>query len=592
MEAYLDAVSARADSPSQSWARALTYIAPLRTQPWASLPRLIDALAAEHGGRVALASEATAFTYCELAQRKSQIARWAMSRGLGAAKTVGLLLEGGPDYVAAWLGLSETGATVALLNTSLPGASLAQAITASDAQHIIVDQANEAALHAVLTELPWPVAISVHGGSSSRLGFPDLDCQAFNAAPLSDAERKPVPASATALLVFTSGTTGLPKAARISHYRVLEWSYWFAGMMNTGPADCLYDCLPPYHSTGGVAAIGGVLVRGGSVFLRPRFSARRFWDDVTDHRCTLFLYIGELCRYLVSQPAHPNETMHQLRLCCGNGLREDVWYQFQERFHIPRILEFYASTEGNVSLYNCDGKAGAIGRIPTFLRHRFSVALVACDPATSAIERNEDGSCRRCQTGEPGEALGLIATSGHAEPGAFEGYTDTSATERKILRDVFTPGDAWFRTGDLMRQDASGYFYFIDRLGDTFRWKGENVSTTQVADSLSRYAGVMEAVVYGVTVPGEEGRAGMAAMTIAPDFDIDRLADFLALQLPHYAWPQFVRICDSLATTATFKPVKTRLMQEGFDTNRITDPLYRLDQPGRRYRRYAVAFLA
>src|SRR5581483_7350034 len=244
--------------------------------------------------------------------------------------------------------------------------------------------------------------------------------------------------------------------------RVMQWSHWFAGLMDTRPADRMYDCLPLYHSVGGIVATGAVLVRGGTVVLREKFSASEFWQDLAQERCTLFQYIGELCRYLLAQPPDPNETQHALRLCCGNGLRPEVWERFQQRFQIPRILEYYAATEGSFSLYNCEGKPGAVGRIPPFLSHRMPVALVKFDDASGAPLRNDTGLCIRCAVNEVGEAIGQISG---AHGGRFEGYADTESSEKKVLRNVFTPGDAWYRTGDLMRKDAQGYFYFVDRVG-------------------------------------------------------------------------------------------------------------------------------
>jgi fatty-acyl-CoA synthase len=304
----------------------------------------------------------------------------------------------------------------------------------------------------------------------------------------------------------------------------------------------------------------------------------RFWQDVAQQACTLFLYIGELCRYLVTAPVQAVETQHCLRLCFGNGLRGDIWETFQARFQIPHILEFYASTEGNVALYNCEGRPGAIGRVPSFLAHRFAVALIACDSDSGEPLRGQDGRCIRCEAGEVGEAIGRIVAADDAGPRLFEGYTDAIATDKKVLRDVFVPGDAWFRTGDLMRRDKAGFYYFVDRIGDTFRWKGENVSTTQVAEAICRCPGVTEAVVYGVAVPGAEGRAGMAALTIDGDFALDRLRATLARHLPSYARPLFLRICASLETTGTFKPVKGALTRDGFAPGATRDELY-VDDP-------------
>jgi fatty-acyl-CoA synthase len=336
----------------------------------------------------------------------------------------------------------------------------------------------------------------------------------------------------------------------------------------------MYNCLPLYHSVGGVVAVGALLVAGGSVVIRPKFSATEFWRDIREQRCTLFQYIGELCRYLVNSPPQENESDHSLRIACGNGLRPEVWKTFQTRFKIPRILEYYASTEGNFSLYNCEGQPGAIGRIPSFLAHRLPVALLRFDLETGEPIRNADGFCERCAADEIGEAVGLIPTDGGGRAGRFEGYADAAATERKVLRSVFKQGDAWYRTGDLMRRDAAGFYYFVDRVGETYRWKGENVSTAEVLGVLGGAPGVEEGVVYGVSLPNADGRAGMAALVVGRDFDLDAFRAHAARHLPVYARPVFIRLLPALETTGTFKPRKQELIRDGFDPARVSDPLY------------------
>jgi fatty-acyl-CoA synthase len=397
--------------------------------------------------------------------------------------------------------------------------------------------------------------------------------------PLGPAERPSLTLDDRALYIYTSGTTGLPKAANVSHFRVMQWSQWFAGLMDVSPDDRMYDCLPMYHSVGGVVATGAVLVGGGSVVIRERFSARRFWEDVVRWDCTLFQYIGELCRYLLHAEHTEREIDHRLRMACGNGLRPDVWEEFQRRFRIPQILEFYAATEGNVSLFNVEGKPGAIGRIPAFLAHRSPTALVTLDAAGEPL-RDAHGRCVRCTPGEAGEAIGRIREEG---TGRFEGYTSAAASEQKILRDVFHPGDAWFRTGDLMRQDEDGYFSFVDRIGDTFRWKGENVATSEVAEALCAFPGVEDATVYGVAVPGADGRAGMAALVARTPLDLAALRAHLGERLPDYARPRFLRLRAALDVTGTFKHARQDLMREGYDPGAIDDPLYVDDRERRAF---------
>ena len=339
-----------------------------------------------------------------------------------------------------------------------------------------------------------------------------------NGDPLDERERPPVTLADRALRIFTSGTTGLSKAAEVSHRKVTLWTHWFAGLGGMTAEDRLYNCLPVHHSVGGVVAVGAPLVFGGSVAIAERFSAHGFWHDIARWNCTAFQYIGELCRYLVAAPPRPEERPNRLRLAIGNGLSPDVWRSLLDRLGPVRILEFYASTEGNVWLYNVEGKIGSIGRAPPYLALRDPLALARFDRESQMPARAPDGLCERCAVGEIGEALGRIDDN----PGArFEGYSELAETAKKILRDVFQLGDAWMRTGDLMRRDAHGFYTFIDRVGDTFRWKGENVATLEVSSAIQACPGVKKAMVYGVAVPGAEGRAGMALMTIDEQFDFD-----------------------------------------------------------------------
>ena len=533
----------------QAWIRALAETKRMETDPGLTLAALLDGLADIHGDKPVLLSEGEAFTYRHLAARVNRIARWAMAEGFETGDAVALLMPNRPDYVAIWLGLTRAGCAVALINTNLVGDALLHSIDAAKARRVIVDPS-------LADRLP----------DDRRIDWPRFNeaVARFDGAPIAASERAFPAQKDLALFIYTSGTTGLPKAARVTHGRIIEWSLWFAGMMDARESDRLYDCLPLYHSTGGVVAIGAMLVKGGSVLIRARFSATRFWDDVVDGGCTVFQYIGELCRYLAAAPAHPRERAHKLRLACGNGLQGAVWEKFAARFAVPRILEFYAATEGSVSLYNCEGKAGAIGRVPAFLAQRFPVALIRCDQETGEPLRDAAGRCVPCGADEAGEALGKVVAYTQAPARQFDGYTDDKASARKLIRDVFAPGDCWFRTGDLMKKDAAGYFYFVDRLGDTFRWKGENVSTGEVAAMLRAFPGVADAAVYGVTLPGHEGRAGMAALTLENGLDLAALWAFLDGRLPAYAQPLFLRVGGALDLTGTFKLAKGRLMKEGY----------------------------
>jgi fatty-acyl-CoA synthase len=562
------------DTALRDWLRALEATAPIAGSPQRTLPCVIEGLAAELGETEALISACGTLTYRALSERANRYARWALDQNLGKGETVCLIMPNRPDYLAIWLGITSVGGVVSLINTQLRGPSLAHCIDIVEPRHVIV--AAELIEPFALAALSTQPKIWTDGGRA----FPRIDhaVERFSPRPLTDAERRATTIADRALTIYTSGTTGLPKAANISHRRLMQWSFWFAGLMHTQADDRMYNCLPMYHSIGGVVAIGAVLVRGGSVVIREKFSAREFWDDIVNWDCTLFQYIGELCRYLVRAPNNPRERTHRLRLCCGNGLRADVWDKFQSRFEIPKILEFYAATEGNVSLYNAEGKVGAVGRVPPFLTHRFPLALVKFDAEASKPMRDGNGRAIRCTTDEIGEAIGRIRTGAAQSGGEFEGYTNADETERKILRNVFEDGDAWFRTGDLMRMDGAGFYYFVDRIGDTFRWKGENVAASEVAAALTAFPGITEASVYGVAVPGTEGAAGMATLVADSALNFVELRHHLAGRLPAYARPLFLRIKDRIDVTATFKHKKNELAREGFDLAAVSDPVY-FDDP-------------
>ena len=559
-------------SPLKAWVRALERTAAIERDRSLTLPVLIGRLAERFGEQPALSSTDAALSYRGLAAACHRYGRWGLARSLGRNDTVCLVMANCPDYLAIWLGLSGIGATVALINTNLRRELLAHSINLVAPRHVIAGASLSEAVREIRPLLDAGVECWVNGEAGGDLPRLDEAVAGLPGEALRDSEVQAPSLEDRALCIYTSGTTGLPKAANVSHFRVMQWSHWFAGLIDVQPEDRMYDCLPMYHSVGGVVATGATLVGGGTVVLRERFSASGFWKDVVAERCTLFQYIGELCRYLLTGAPQAEESHHTLRLACGNGLRAEVWSDFQRRFRIPQILEYYAATEGNFSLYNCEGRPGAIGRIPPFLAHRAPVALVKYDVEAEAPARDAAGRCVRCAPHEAGEALGEIVSANGAT--RFEGYTDSAASATKILRNVFAAGDAWYRTGDLMRQDEQGFFYFVDRVGETYRWKGENVSTTEVAAVIAACPGVADAAVYGVCVPSSEGRAGMAAVVVAPDFDLNELRRALVARLPDYARPLFIRVVTAIELTGTFKLRKHELALEGYDLTRVRDALY------------------
>jgi len=554
--------------------RTLRMTTPIAKNPNRVFPMVVDELAAQHGDAPALLSDRERFTYRELAARSNRYARWALAQGIVKGDTVCLMMPNRPEFLALWLGVTRIGGVVALLNTNLTGLALAHCINVVTPKHLIVAAEMLGAQQTAQPHLTVDAKLWLHGEAAANLPRIDREVDAFPGDTLKETERRALTIEDRALFIYTSGTTGLPKAANMNHYRVMLAAYAFAGVMDTRASDCMYDCLPMYHTAGGLLATGAVLVKGGSVVIREKFSAREFWDDVVRWDCSLVQYIGEFCRYLVNSPPHPKERLHKLRLACGNGLRPDVWPEFKQRFHIPQIIEFYAATEGNVTMFNFEGKEGAVGRIPWFLAHRFPTKVVRFDVELQQPVRNQQGFCIECDPGEPGEVIGRILKDSSKPGQRFEGYATQSETEKKILRDVFAKGDVWFRTGDLMRKDAHGYFYFVDRIGDTFRWKGENVSTTEVEEAIGAFEGALEANVYGVTVPGRDGRAGMAAIVAEPGFNLAAFHEHLAGRLPEYARPVFLRLRNTIEVTTTFKTKKIDLVKQGFDPGAIGDPIY------------------
>ncbi len=561
-------------SPGKAWLRALELTAPIARNRDRILSTVIAERAVQLGDTPALLSDRECMTYGQLSQRINQYARWALDHGVAKGEVVGLLMTNRPEYLAIWLGISSVGGIVSLLNVNLTGSSLAHCVNVVSPTHLIVASEFAGQLASALPELSLAPAIWIHGNEPSSWPRLDLEIEAKPGGPLSEDEKRPPTIEDTALYIYTSGTTGLPKAANVSHARIMQWSHWFAGMMGAQATDRMYNSLPMYHSVGGVQVPGAILVAGGTVILRERFSASQFWNDIVRWDCTMFQYIGELCRYLLHAPLSANETTHRIRMACGNGLAPEVWDAFKNRFSIPQIFEFYASTEGGVSLFNVQGKRGAIGHIPGYLTHRFSPALVVFDVEKGEPVRDPQGFCVRCAPNEAGEAIGKVSGDPSNIGSRFEGYTNTEASERKILRNVFEPGDVWIRTGDLMRKDEQGYFYFVDRIGDTFRWKGENVATCEVAEAICAFPGVKHANVYGVAVPATEGRAGMVTLASEDELDLAEFRQHLMDRLPPYARPLFLRIRKNMDLTGTFKYSKTGLVRQGFNPAASDDAVY------------------
>jgi fatty-acyl-CoA synthase len=539
--------------------------------------------------RPAMTFEGRTVTYAELDGMANRYAHWAKGQGLTRGQTVALFMPNRLEYFAVWYGLTKVGVATALINNQLTGAALAHCLNISQALHCIVDPETSPCFEDVKGQLDRHMQQWVLGpvhGEQRDLVKALKSCSQLR--PDRVTARDGLTAKDTALYIFTSGTTGMPKAARITHMRAQLYMRGFAGSTGAKETDRIYVTLPLYHATGGLCALGAGLLNGGSIVLRKKFSATHFWPEIVAENCTMFVYIGELCRYLANQPEHELERAHKIRLIFGNGLRPDVWDDMLDRFKVGEVLEFYGATEGNVSLFNFDGRRGAIGRVPGYLRGKFNIRVVKFDVETETPVRGPDGCCIECAPGEVGECIGHIGGDARSN---YVGYADKAATEKKVLHDVFQKGDAWFRTGDLMRVDTDGYIYFVDRIGDTFRWKGENVATSEVAERLAAVEHVLEVNVYGVPVGDLDGKAGMAALVADPEFDLAAFAKYVDEHLPSYARPVFLRLQQAIETTGTFKYRKVDLVGDGFDPTRTKDPLYFRD-PNKGYVKITKAVFA
>ena len=577
----------KAESPMgllESFKREYIYISCIARTLWRmrhvkpDSPRILSDIVEQHAARtpagIAIFYQDSIVTYRELDEGANRYAHWAVGQGVKKGDAVALFMENRPEYLMAWIGLHKIGAVAALINTNLKGPPLTHSLSISGARLAIVGAELTNEFADATAQIPSAPAAWATGGAIE--GAHDLDVALREASPtaVDKTLRGGLTCKDNAFYIYTSGTTGLPKAANFSHMRMLFMMYGFAGGLNTKASDRTYCPLPLYHATGGVCAVGMALTAGGALILRRKFSASEFWEDCRKYRATLFQYIGELCRYLLNTPPDPRDGEHFLRGISGNGLRPEIWPAFQKRFAIPRIVEFYGATEGNVSMLNYDGTVGAVGRVPSYMRALMPTRLVRFDIEQETIVRSADGFCIECEPDEVGEAVGKIFVGpGHT----FEGYTQSSDTKKKMLYDAFEKGDAWFRTGDLLRRDKHNYFYFVDRVGDTFRWKGENVATSEVTQAMSVVPGISEVNVYGVSVPGADGRAGMAALVAGHDFDPAALASRINGALPSFARPVFIRLRPQLEITGTFKLKKADLVKDGFDPNHIDDLLYWYD---------------
>lgn len=535
----------------------------------------LEEIAQRDPERTALLFEERRWTYAEFNAWANRYAAVFRAHGLGSGETVAILMENRPEVLACVAAAVKLGGIAAMINHNQRGEVLAHSLNLTRPRLLVCG----AECREALESTAWNPAADHKriylwtGPGKAPPGYRDLEAETSGKSSGNPLETRQVLARQPCFYIFTSGTTGMPKASVMTHYR------WLRGMAGLGqmtmrlqPDDTLYCPLPLYHNNALTVSWGAVLGAGCALALGRKFSVSRFWDEIRRHDATAFCYIGELCRYLLNRPATPQDREHLVRLIVGNGLRPEIWEQFQQRFGIDQIFEFYGASESNLAFVNAFGLSKTAGFCP------MPFAIVEFDAEEEKPRRGGDGHMRKVRRGE----VGLLVTE-VTDKAPFDGYTDKKASEAKLLRDVFKKGDVWFNTGDLVRDQGWRHIQFVDRVGDTFRWKGENVATTEVERALAGYPGVEQAVVYGVEVPGADGRAGMASLSLAGTFDGAALAAHLRAQLPAYAVPLFLRLRAEQETTATFKYRKVDLKRGGFDPDQTGEPLYVLLDAQRGY---------
>uniref|UniRef100_A0AAY5L977 long-chain-fatty-acid--CoA ligase n=1 Tax=Esox lucius TaxID=8010 RepID=A0AAY5L977_ESOLU len=511
-----------------------------------TIPSLFGQTAALYPDKPALVCVSTGevWTFRELAGRCNAVSHWARAQGWGQGDVVALYLGSRPLLVALWMGLAQVGVEAALINYNLRCDSLLHCVGVSGAKGMVF-------------------GVELAEGNYWNNSLP--------------------PCAADRLFyIYTSGTTGMPKAAIVVHsrfYRIAAFGFHSFGLRHD---DIIYNSLPLYHSAGNIMGVGQCLLHGLTVVVKAKFSASSFWDDCVKYNCTVIQYIGEICRYLLAQPERPSEKSHCVRIAMGNGLRPAVWEEFTQRFRIRQVAEFYGATECNCSISNVDGKVGACGFHSQIFPSMYPIKLLRMNEDTMELVRDKNGLCIGCQPGEPGLLAGYIDQSDPLR--RFDGYVDRRATNKKIVNDVFTLGDAAYLSGDVLVMDELGYMFFRDRSGDTYRWRGENVSTTEVEATLSGLLGHADVAVYGVLLPGVEGKAGMAAIAEGEGrFDCDAFLGAVRKALPSYAHPLFLRLMPKVDTTGTFKIQKTRLQREGYNPLHTADRIFFLNSHLGRY---------
>ncbi|XP_063310229.1 long-chain fatty acid transport protein 6 [Pelobates fuscus] len=524
------------------------------------------------------------YTYRDVDRRSNRVARVFINySSLKKGDTVAMLMNNEPDFLNVWFGLAKIGCLVGFLNYNIRSRSLLHCFHSCGAKIFIVGADMLETLNEILPSLQEDnISVWVMTKETSLKGVNTIldKLESVTDEPVPHHLYKVNRISATTLYIFTSGTTGLPKAAVISQLQTLKGA---AGIWAFGgnPDDILYVTLPLYHSAASIIGIAGCIYLGATCVLRQKFSASQFWNDCKKYNVTIIQYIGELCRYLCKQPERDGDKDHKVRMAVGNGVRSDVWREFLARFGDIKMCELYGATEGNICFMNHTGKIGSVGRSNLFYKLVFPFELIKYDIQKDEPIKNQHGWCQTVEKGETGLLISKVNSNN-----PFFGYAGNKKdTTKKLLCDVFKKGDVYFNTGDLMVQDSDNFLYFRDRIGDTFRWKGENVATTEVSDIIGILDFIQEANVYGVTAPEHDGKVGMASIIMKPNhpLDLNSLYNQVVAYLPGYARPRFLRLQENMEVTGTFKQQKVRLVEEGFNPTSISEPLFFLDDSKKAY---------
>ncbi|XP_018351249.1 PREDICTED: long-chain fatty acid transport protein 4 [Trachymyrmex septentrionalis] len=544
-----------------------------------TVAKIFSKYAVAHPDKVAYIFEDKEWTYEQLEHFSNRMGRYFRTRSFSHSDSIALFMENRPEYIATWLGLGKANFVAALINTNLRRDVLLHSINAAGCKAVIFGSELKDAIRDIKDKIPdielyqW----SELADTSILEDAIDLNTKISNIDPgpliiLDHGNPRD-----KLIYVYTSGTTGMPKAAVINNLRYMLITCGVNSMLNLQSNDRIYNPLPLYHTAGGIIGAGQALIGGVTVVLCRKFSASKYWSECVHYECTVAQYIGEICRFLLTVPSNKYDSMHKVRLMFGNGLKPQIWKPFVKRFGVKQIGEFYGATEGNSNLVNIDNKIGAVGFIPRYASSLYPVALLKIDEETGELLRGSNGFCIPCKPGEPGVFVGKINSKKVIND--FSGYADKKASEQKIVHDVFKKGDRVFNSGDILVMDELGYFYFKDRTGDTYRWRGENVATSEVEAVISNVIDLKDATVFGVEIPGNEGRAGMVAIFDPKNsLDLKGLTGKLKKVLPNYAIPRFIRILSELPMTGTFKLKKKDLQRDAFDIKKVKDPIYFLNK--------------